>query len=233
MGGISCIGNKLCKIELKALKAILGVKKGTSNDLVFYELRRSSIIARIKDRQHDFYKKLLDLSAEDAIVKLVMEKCIDSDMIRYYESLSGENMERELREREDRIIASEMSMPSYYRDIGLMNKSDIYSSMLCDYHRTVLTRWRLSNHNLQIERGRYTVPSTPRENRLCTLCETVEDEHHVIFHCPRFDDVRRTHVRLLQQYQTVGEMLNPNFANMNNVAGMLHDIEDRYKELKL
>ena len=77
------------------------------------------------------------------------------------------------------------------------------------------------------------IPSTPRENRLCTLCETVEDEHHVIFHCPRFDDVRRTHVRLLQQYQTVGEMLNPNFANMNNVAGMLHDIEDRYKELKL
>ena len=46
MGDISCIENKLRKIELKALKAILGVKSGTSNDLVFYELRRNFIIAR-------------------------------------------------------------------------------------------------------------------------------------------------------------------------------------------
>jgi hypothetical protein len=49
MGDVSCIEKKLRDIERKALKAILCVKKGTSNDLVFHELKRGSIIARIKD----------------------------------------------------------------------------------------------------------------------------------------------------------------------------------------
>ena len=233
MGDISCIEQKLRKIEIKAVKAIMGVKKGTSNDLVFYELRRSSIIARIKDRQHNFYKKLSDLSVENAIVKMVMEQCRDSEMIRYYENLPDKNMERELREREERLITSELSMPTYYREIGMMEKCDIYSSMLCDYHRTVLTRWRLSNHSLQIEKGRYTVPYTTRENRRCTLCETVEDEHHVIFDCPRFTEVRRKHHHILQQYTSVREMLNPNYTYMNDVASLLHGIEQKYKDLRL
>ena len=142
-------------------------------------------------------------------------------------------MERELREREERLITSELSMPTYYREFGMMEKCDIYSSMLCDYHRTVLTRWRLSNHRLQIEKGRYTVPYTTRENRRCTLCETVEDEHHVIFDCPRFTEVRRKHHHILQQYTSVREMLNPNYTYMNDVASLLHGIEQKYKDLRL
>ena len=39
-GDILVIKNKVISIELKALKAIMNVKKGTSNDLVYYELGR-------------------------------------------------------------------------------------------------------------------------------------------------------------------------------------------------
>ena len=42
-GDISCIEKELINIETKALKAILKVKSGTTNDLIFHELRRSSI----------------------------------------------------------------------------------------------------------------------------------------------------------------------------------------------
>jgi hypothetical protein len=195
-------------------------------------LKRSSIIARIKDRQYNFFKKLSELSEENAIVKMVMEQCKDSEMIKYYENLSGENAENEMRERENTIIASELSMPRYYREIGMMGECGIYSSMLCDYYRTVLTRWRLSNHDLQIETGRYTVPYTPREDRLCTLCGAIEDEHHVIFDCPRYDDLRRDH-EILLEYTTVGGLLNPSYHHMKNVSSLLHGIENRRKELKL
>ena len=119
MGDISCIeGKKLRKIETKALKAILGVKKGTSNDLIYHELRRSSIIARIKDRQYNFYKKLSEIPTENAIVKLIIDQCKDSAMIKYYQSLSGENSADEMNERENRIVASESSMPRYYQQMG-------------------------------------------------------------------------------------------------------------------
>ena len=232
MGDISCIEKKLRDIEIKALKAILGVKKGTCNDLVFHELRRSSIVERIKDREYDFYKKLSELSAEEAIVKLVIEQCRGSAMTDYYENLSGDNARSEITERENKIITSDLSMPTYYRESGMMNACGIYSLMLSDYYRTVLTRWRLSNHSLKIETGRYTVPYTPREDRLCTLCRTIEDEQHVIFHCPRYDDLRRDN-DLFHGHATVGDLLNPTYDNMRNVANLLHNIEHRYKEFKL
>lgn len=233
MGDISCIEEKLKKIETKALKAILGVKKGTSNDLIFHELRRGSIIARIKDRQYNFYKKLSELPTENAIVKLVIDQCKESEMMKYYQNLSGENVADEMKERENRIIASESSMPIYYQHMGLMDKCEIYSSMLCDHFRTVLTRWRLSNHKLRIETGRYTIPYTIRQDRLCTLCGSVEDEHHVIFDCPRYTDVRNEHIQLLQSHKTISEILNPGFIHMREVANLLHGIERRYKELGL
>ena len=232
MGDISCIEKKLRNIEIKALKAILGIKKGTSNDLIFHELRRGTIIARIKDRQHNFYKKLSELSAENAIVKMIMEKCKDSEMIRYYESLAGDFITDEMRMREDKITASQLSMPQYYKEIGMMKESGIYSSMLNDYYRRVITRWRLSNHNLRIETGRYTIPYTTRENRLCSLCGIVEDEHHVLFVCTRYEDLRRDHVKL-REYTNVGALLNPNYDQMKNVANFLHGIEDRRKEMNL
>jgi hypothetical protein len=38
-----------------------------------------------------------------------------------------------------------------------------------------LARFRISAHKLEIERGRYTIPKTVVENR---ICEAVEDEEH-------------------------------------------------------
>ena len=60
-GDISCISDKLVATELKLLKAILKIKKGTTNDIVLYELRRSSIVTKIKDKQCHFFKKLFYL----------------------------------------------------------------------------------------------------------------------------------------------------------------------------
>ena len=40
--------------ERKMLKRILGVKQGTSNDLIYIELERPDIISRIKDLQYKF-----------------------------------------------------------------------------------------------------------------------------------------------------------------------------------
>ena len=50
-GNIAYIENKLRDAEMKALRAVLGVKKGTTIDLIYHELQRCSIIAKIHDRQ--------------------------------------------------------------------------------------------------------------------------------------------------------------------------------------
>ena len=68
-GNVNQLKEKLMKIERKALKRCLGVKSGTSNDLVYVELNKPGIVADIKDRQQKFYINILMLKQKGAIVK--------------------------------------------------------------------------------------------------------------------------------------------------------------------
>ena len=54
--------------------------------------------------------------------------------------------------------------------------------------RKIYSRFRLSSHDLEIERGRYGAKSTPPDERLCNLCNLneVEDELHFLMICPRY-----------------------------------------------
>ena len=55
-----------------------------------------------------------------------------------------------------------------------------------------LTKLRLSAHTLLIEKGRYTRPKTPRNQRICTECHKIEDEKHFILFCKKIDNLRTT-----------------------------------------
>ena len=51
--------------------------------------------------------------------------------------------------------------------------------------RQALTKFRLSNSLLNIEKLRHTTPETPKEERFCPFCPTVvEDEVHFLIDCP-------------------------------------------------
>jgi hypothetical protein len=46
-------------------------------------------------------------------------------------------------------------------------------------NQSTIARFRISAHKLEIERGRYTIPKTAVENRICKQCncdQAVEDE---------------------------------------------------------
>lgn len=59
-------------------------------------------------------------------------------------------------------------------------------------HRASVTRFRISAHNLYIERGRYKTPIVPRESRWCIYCHMktgqyhIEDELHTLLYCPLY-----------------------------------------------
>ena len=62
-------------------------------------------------------------------------------------------------------------------------------------NRKALCRLRLSSHRLLvfIERGRWK--SIPRMVRKCTLCNDIEDEHHVMLICPRYTVLRKKYLK--------------------------------------
>ena len=60
--------------------------------------------------------------------------------------------------------------------------------------RKVLTMFRLSDHNLTIERGRHRQTWLPKEDRLCPHCtqHEVETELHFLTTCPNYTQIRET-----------------------------------------
>jgi len=54
-----------------------------------------------------------------------------------------------------------------------------------------LSRFRLSSHKLEIERGRYH--NIDRENSICTFCNSkaIENEYHFLLICPLYRDIRK------------------------------------------
>ena len=104
-----------------------------------------------------------------------------------------------------------------------------------EYLRIIVTRWRLSNHELRVETGRYVRPVLARDERTCSLCVSeVEDEEHAIYHCPLYNTVRVKYAELLGRYQLITSVFNPRNVSDACLLGMfLKDIEDIREDLNL
>ena len=86
-----------------------------------------------------------------------------------------------------------MSLPCTH-DLPLSTPAPHLLEVSNSKHRTALSRFRTSCHDLRIERERYLPPAikAPRHERTCLMCASsaIEDETHLVFHCPLYDDLR-------------------------------------------
>ena len=74
-------------------------------------------------------------------------------------------------------------------------------------HRRALTKLRISDHILQIERGRYNKDYIIPELRICPHCHVMEDEEHFLTKCTIYTDLRNT----------LSQKINRNISNFNNL----------------
>ena len=82
----------------------------------------------------------------------------------------------------------------FYRTLKGSFTAEPYVSLINNRNqRNWLTRIRISAHNLKIERGRYTQPTTPILERLCNFCNSscIDDEQHFMLFCSTFEIKRR------------------------------------------
>jgi hypothetical protein len=71
-----------------------------------------------------------------------------------------------------------------------------------------MTKFRVSAHNLNIERGCYI--GLKVEERLCKLCYTdIEDEEHFLINCPTLHNTRKHYFYLIKRNCH-------NFVSLNN-----------------
>ena len=74
--------------------------------------------------------------------------------------------------------------------------------------RTLLSKFRLSDHRLEVEVGRYHRPKKNPEERICTKCNILEDEIHCLMSCDLNKEIRE---QLFEQI----ERHRPLFRHMN------------------
>ncbi len=203
------------KLEMKMLKFLLGVPRGTSNVGVRSELLRLPVRFKITSQilkyyfrlktgsknqlLNDFFRKLCDLVGNPYSKFLTMlsdcEVNIQFPSSRNAAKTTNHKIYQSLQNRvfdtwEDEIIKNRKL--AIFHTMKESFDVDPYLEAVNDRHtRKFLSFLRLSCHPLNIEYGRYK--GIPKSDRLCKLCNlnTVEDEFHFLLSCPIYNDVRQ------------------------------------------
>ena len=94
-------------------------------------------------------------------------------------------------------------------------------------YRKLITKLRISEHNLLIEKGRHL--NIPREQRLCSHCKCIDDEKHFLLHCTINSELRSSFLNILnnenQMFNNLSEseklsyILNPSTTSQVNKQG--------------
>jgi len=113
-------------------------------------------------------------------------------------------------------------------DLPLVHPAPHLLQVTNSKHRIDLSRFRTSCHHLRIERERYlpkAIQAKPHD-RTCLLCASpaVEDETHMVFHCPIYDSLRFAYADL---FPPDLPMSIPCFLSQdqNRVAAFIHNCQ--------
>ena len=89
--------------------------------------------------------------------------------------------------------------------------ADYLTTVTNTKYRNTLTKYRLSEHSLAIETGRYKQSWLPKEERFCQLCKEnkVETELHFLTECSKLQPVRT-------KYFPKFKDKHPKFERLNN-----------------
>ena len=216
--------------QLKFLKFILGVGKQTPNMAVLGEAATIPLHMRAQISMLKFWNRIRHMN-DDVLVKLAYKENVESNSL-WCKSIQVLNTSYQLHSRDwteiefhneiKKTLTS--SFTNYWRNRidnrDVEKKLQLYSKAKERFQigkyldipsfreRQIISKFMCSNHTLRIETGRHD--NTPREERLCQLCniEEIEDEDHFIRKCPTYEQIR--------QEAAI------NFSNYNNTEAIFH-----------
>ena len=85
-----------------------------------------------------------------------------------------------------------MTVSNCYKHSWLLEVTNINRNTILRTYTMFKTELRSSSHTLEVERGRYTKPKNNICERLCPVCNVIEDEIHFLANCKLYD-AERTH----------------------------------------
>lgn len=170
---------------------------------------------------------------------MYVNQCPDpaEGMILHYRNLQEKTTEKNKIERKQRVAHSSETMCIRYIHMTnnlLSYPFTLYNSFVDDRNRKIITRWRLSSHQLRIETGRRSQKYIEQALRTCKICDIIEDESHALFHCTAHVYIRQRHEDLLKTYPSVVELFNPKVdVDIQKVGKYLREIETNMVQFEM
>ena len=187
---------KLESLYMKIVKALLGVRSTTCNDLCLIEADMPPLKALIKKKRACYFQSKLENLQDDDPLKFAWDlaKSVNTHSTRIIEdSLNSEIsdiVDESFAATRNNINSSTSTKRVTYKQLNTTLESPkIYAGRVPEYKRIQYTRFRLSSHRLRVETGRWL--RTDRDERVCDCVEGgVQDEHHALLTCAKTQDIR-------------------------------------------
>ena len=219
--------NKIDILHRKFLKFLLGISKSCQNITVYGETGEIPLSLKGFRLMANYWHRLTNLPDNTLAKKALLENIdLRTNWIRTIEKVMNwynlsEHISNPIKLKNASLENSRFKFIEIWTNTvsnpdmpklefyGLTKKEfgfEEYLSLPNFRDRQIITKFRCSNHPLEIERGRYR--GKPRSERLCKLCtlNEIENEEHFLLSCPFYDYVKEKHY--LSEITNVNEFMD-------------------------
>ena len=242
-------------LHLKACKWSLKVSRRSSNFGVLSELGRYPIIMNIIMAVCKYRVRLDSFCPDDLLFHAISSQKLlshnSNKSATYHSSTEGlfkilglsknisTQSSRDMKMKvKDTFLGRFNSALSHFKG-DAQSKLNLYSKLKTDFRLephllnntggSYITKFRISDHNLPIERGRYERPKPPRNLRVCTQCHSgVGDEEHALFHC-NADNI----LSIRRKYSSIIYNITPQLAHFSHSEKLFYLLKGHDKDLIL
>ena len=207
------------KLQLKFCKSILGVHKKSMKMPVLAELGRYPLFFQLIGQVITFWVHIIEMKQNSCIsdaysdlfkegahvhspwiqfVKTILKNLGFSHVWNNQGTMSCKRLKHAIVNKLIELYKvywnntkqnENVSRLHFYNKFTKFYRMEPYLSSNNFEVRRTMSRFRLSAHDLAIEKGRQQ--NIPRNNRLCNICNVIEDEEHFLNECKIYQEVRK------------------------------------------
>ena len=199
---------KIEQVQTQYLKRVLGCNIHTSNIMTRGEIGVRPLLVDTIKRTLRYHSKIINRNSRVTMAALKFESSNDvyPNFLNYADKFNLNTLDL-MNAGKDVIVKAchKMYDDFWWSEIVKSPKAESYAlfkneirieDYLCQVKNTkqmnALSRFRLSNHDLMIEKGRHSRPKIDKSERLCFLCrDKIENEVHFVTECPLYDKERK------------------------------------------
>ena len=196
---------KIERTQTQFLKRLLGCNYGTSNNMTRGEVGVRPLIVQVIKRVISYVGSIKQRTSSLVNVAFQCELYTEPNMVTFLNKfeLDANDLHDKSKVQEKKIcddnydrywskaVRESPKALSYILFKNNVSLEKYLNQVKNISHRKAMSRFRLSNHSLLIEKGRHLRPPLERNDRKCFICKNViEDEKHFLITCPLYENQR-------------------------------------------